>query len=214
MRCVLLTAPLMVLPVACYATLRLLYIQPRTEGGMSDCLTSWYFICTAAVCYFTGVLRGMTGRMGDYWRWALPALLMVLLAADESFMIHENLTDQFGIPELTVYGTYGLILLAVLVLFRRSRPDFWVFIALFFVLCGTSQLNDSTTGREGMVTVAGRGIDYEQILEMFGAMALVCAFGSAAAKELMAARTTGAAAHQKSNPAVQEPDRQPAAAAY
>lgn len=166
-----------------YGILRICHIQPPTESGMSEFMTSAFFIAGATVCYFTMSYYGIRRYKTDYFKWLAASLLLFLLALDETFMIHEQLSDAYNIPENTVFGFYGLLLLGNLYLFRKSCHGFWLFLSLFFVFCGGSQTADTLVG-EGMITVFGRAVDYEQILEWLGAMCLTYAFSFEAYKTL------------------------------
>ena len=187
------------LPVAClitYAGLRLFHIQPPMETGVSEFLSSGAFLFGSAFCYFAAGVFAVADDMRQYRHWLAASGLMFLLGIDESFMVHEQVGgwllsvtgDQFlpGIDwaESAVFGVYGVALICVLFMFRKARMPFWVLVALFSVFCGIAQAADSFGGGEGLITVAGRDVDYEQAFEAVGAMFLAAAFGYHAAASL------------------------------
>jgi hypothetical protein len=166
-----------------YAVLRLFSIQPKMDVGMSDFLTSTFFLSGAAICSFTAHFTLSYGISG-HGKWTLAATLLTLVALDESFMIHENFSDKTGLSENYVFAVYGALLLIVLWSFRPQGRAFYLFLALFVVLCGTSQAGDTLSGRELQIYISGRVIDLEQIFEMIGALCLSFAFGSAAMDQI------------------------------
>jgi len=142
---------------------------------MSEFMTSAFFIAGTTVCYFTMSFFGIRRNMTHYFKWLAASSLLFLLALDETFMIHEQLSDAYNITENVVFCFYGLLLLGNLYLFRKACHGFWLFLTLFVIFCGVSQTADTFFG-EGMITIFGRAIDYEQILEWLGAMCLTYAF--------------------------------------
>ena len=62
----------------------------------------------AAICVLTAmVLRAARAPREETLFWAVCALALALLGADDALQIHENvLPDQFGIPQKLVYAVY------------------------------------------------------------------------------------------------------------
>jgi len=179
----LLLSPLPLLVFGIYGSLRLARVQPAQESGMSEFITSGFLLFGMSVCYFAAVIFGLGRARREYGWWLAAAGLFLLLAVDESFMIHETLDRLPLVSETHVFLLYGLFLLVLLLALRPSRSAFWVLLSLFAVACGISHTADTFQG-EGVLYVRGTEIDYEQILEMFGAMFLSAAFALHAALAL------------------------------
>ncbi len=171
----LLLFPIPIVTFFLYGVLRILSYRPPIESGMSEFMTSFFFVAGATVCYFVMAAFGVHRKMNHYWKWFVASCLLFLLSLDETFMIHEQLSDLLGTSDNYIFAVYGLIFLVTLFLFRKSCRGFWIFTALFIIFCTISQTADTFQG-EGMINIAGRDIDYEQIFEWFGAMWLAYAF--------------------------------------
>ena len=182
-RALILAAPLPVFIFAAYGLLRLLHIQPEVESGMSEFMSTAFLIAASTLCYFTGILRGLREGTRAYLPWLAAASLMLLLGLDETFMIHEVLHAYVGIPEHFTLVFYFVLLVVVLGMLRRFiTRDSVVLLALFFLLSGVAFAADTFLG-EGTIAIAGRTIDYEQILEAVAALLLCSAFGVMAARD-------------------------------
>ena len=195
-RVIVLVAPL---PVGClliYAGLRLFQIQPPMETGVSEFLSTTAFAFGAAFSYFAAAVFAAGANIRKYWQWMAASGLLFLLAIDESFMIHEHVghwlftlmagwgPTSVDWTEAVPFAAYGVALVGILVMFRDAKMPFWVLVALFFLFCGIAQAADTFGGGEGIVTIAGRDIDYEQIFEVVGGIFLASAFGYHAAISL------------------------------
>lgn len=177
-KCLLLVvlSPLPLLMFVTYGLLRVCSIQPLTESGMSEFMSSAFFIAGAAVCYFVMGLCAAFHNTTGYFKWLFASGLLFVLAADETFMIHEQVAHAFSIPENTVFAVYGVWLIGVVIIFRKNASmPFWAALGAFLLFCGISQTADTIYG-EGFITIFGREIDYEQIFEALGAMSLSFAF--------------------------------------
>ena len=150
-------------------------VQPDQETGMSEFMSTVFLWSGATVCYFMMGIYGVFRIKGQYLKWCAASCLLVLLALDESFMIHEKLSAGLNIKENYVFAVYGVLLIGVLFLFRRSTWQFWLAFSGFVLFCGISQTADSLYG-EGLITIASREIDYEQIFEVIGVLCLSFAF--------------------------------------
>jgi hypothetical protein len=207
LRFALLAVPLPFILYTIYGVLRLCHIQPPQELGMSEFITTGWFIMGSSICYFTAIVLGLRSKTSDYLRWLAPAVFLFFLGVDESFRIHENLQDFFLVSGKVVFGVYGLILLGILFLFRKSTRFFWVGVALFFLFCGSAVFTDQYYGEGALYVHEGTiyldrdkipggvirdkpcakldfEVDYEQIFESLGALFLSCGFAAAAALAL------------------------------
>lgn len=180
--------------IATYAGLRLLGFQPGTDlAGMSAVLRLGFLVAAAAVAYLIPLLPSPQGRdrgsrpSSDERFWNASCLLLVLLAADDSFMIHETLAWSLGIPDALVMACYGMLLVLLLATHHRRltlTPLFLTFLGGFVLLSGLAVGADTITGKEGVVWVAGFGLDYEQISEMLACLLLAAAFWHQAIVEI------------------------------
>ena len=149
--------------------------QPATEGQMGDLITACDFLFGAFVAYFIFVLISRSQEEGGLRWWGMSGLLL-LLAIDEVFMVHEYLGAYLGIKDrfiLLFYGgLLGLLLLCDLkAIFQRDTFFYLLLFSAFSVLALVSDY----LFNEGVMVVMGRDISYEQFSETFGAMFLSCA---------------------------------------
>ena len=160
-----------------YAVLRLFSIEPETETGMSEFMSTSFFWSGATVCYFMMGIYGSYRVKSEYLKWLAAASLLVLLALDETYMFHEQLSASPSIKENYVFAVYGIFLLGVLYLFRDASKLFWIAFFGFVLFVGISQTADTVTvHHEGVIVIAGKEIDYEQIFEVIGGLCLALAF--------------------------------------
>lgn len=75
----------------------------------------------AAICGFTYALLHRIGRHNQGRSFLLfAALLTAFLALDDLFMFHEEASPLYlGVPELAVFGVYGILTLVFCICFRR-----------------------------------------------------------------------------------------------
>ena len=66
LRTILLGMPLPVAIYLVYGMLRLHSIQPPTETGMSEIMSTGFFFCAAAITYFTAIIAGTADDMKQY----------------------------------------------------------------------------------------------------------------------------------------------------
>ena len=157
-----------------YAILRLQSFEPEMETGMSEFMSTFFFWSGATVCYFMMGIYGTFRVKTEYLKWLAASCLFVLLALDETYMFHEQLSSP-TIKENYIFAVYGVFLLGILFLFRDASTQFWIAFFGFVLFVGTSQTADTLLG-EGVITIAGKEIDYEQIFEAAGALCLALAF--------------------------------------
>jgi len=172
-----------------FFVIRVLGFQPPAEAEMGDFITALFFIFGASISYFIFILSLLANSPkyinGNKCKWSLASYLLILLAYDEIFMIHENISRYFQMSDIFVFAFYGLMLAAVIYLYRSQMTDFFkLFLILFIFLAAVSVLSDSIMG-EGYIRLFGLDIDFEQLAESLGALALSSAFVSLALNELM-----------------------------
>lgn len=182
LRTVLLGAPLPLAIFLVYGFLRLLSIQPPTESGMSEIMSTGFFFCAAAITYFTAVIVGSVGDMKHYGVYLALATLFLVMGIDESFMLHEAVESAIG-NDLPLFLTYAAILLASVFVLRKATLAFYVGFAIFGGLGALAVLADQIS-LSGAASILGREFDYEQILEASGAMFAAVAFGIRSAQSL------------------------------
>ncbi len=185
---VLKLASLPLIIYSAYFYIRLNGIQLTPEAGMGEFITALYLIFGASVCYFVFAIRQVWPSaftaQGNVWWWA-SATFLTFLAFDEIFMIHENLSASLAIKEIYIFLSYAA-LLVLLVYFRRSsmRGLSIIFFLLFVGFSGVSVVADALFV-EGVVTVFGREISYEQQAESVAVLSLSCMFACIASAELL-----------------------------
>jgi hypothetical protein len=99
----------------------LLYVQDPAAvfaftplAGFISHLGVFALFAAGAICVFSSF--HVAHRFGLlFW----VGLFSMVIAADDFFMVHEVLAPRVGVPELAVFGIYGLSALAILVRFRR-----------------------------------------------------------------------------------------------
>jgi len=170
------------LPLIIYSVffvVRILGIQPQVEAEPGDFITASFFLCAAAVSYFTLVAGLFLFSKQSYrslmWWW-LMSLLTVFIGSDEIFMIHEAIGGHFGFKDTYVLFVYmGLLGLLLLARFKStvSLPAF-VYWAIFGFMSVVAIVSDHLYN-EGVMVVMGREISYEQLAESFAALFLACA---------------------------------------
>lgn len=183
------------LPILTYALfvgLRLFGVEPKSDlTGMHAVMGAVFLATGCTVCYLMSILPAwMEFRHVPRLRsrfWFLSALLFYLLLADAAFRIHEQMWETFKIPEILVFGTYGILLLGIVAVYRKTlHRAFWGFFAGFVLLSGTAVLGDATSAHEGTLTVGGRVVSYEQACETASVLLLAVAFTTEAIKDLVA----------------------------
>ena len=166
-------------------------LQPAMEGELGDFITALNFLFGSFVAYFMFVLNPKKDSRylkNSLWWW-LVSLLLITLAMDELFMLHEQVGVALGLKDTFVFLAYGAIL-GILLLLRVQEvfvKDTFIFLAIFAILSITSQLADYLYN-EGTFMILGRDISYEQLLESFGALSLSCAITSMALRQLYTER--------------------------
>ena len=96
-----------------------------------------------------------------------------------------QIVAQFdGICAEGIFIVYGLILIALLVSNRPKISRTFFFFLLCFIFFGSVAVIADTFYGEGVITIFGKIIDYEQLAESMGALSLSCAFTSAVVREL------------------------------
>lgn len=179
-----------VLMLVTYALMRLFHIRTKTDlDGMSAVWRILFCGFGASIAYFMTFLpcwkpfdRAHIGRRF----WVLSTLFLMILIADDGFMIHESIGFRLKIPDSVPFLAYGALLgVLVLVYRRRLRLGFWLFLCGFGLCSIVSTLGDMTAHHEGVLTLAGVSIDYEQICEMIGILFLASGFTLQAIQELV-----------------------------
>ena len=169
------------LPLLVYVAffiVRVAGVQPGTDAGLGDFITALNLVFGGSVAYFTYILGdlGVVAMPGRRERafWFFTSVMLVFLAFDEVFMIHEGLGSLVGVSDAFPLAAYGAVLMAILWLHLPNfSPLSYVFLAGLVVLGTVSVAADWLVG-EGLVRVLGREIDYEQLCESFGALSLAC----------------------------------------
>lgn len=170
------------LPIILFSTFvlfRLLGLQPSMEGELGDFLTSVNFMLGSFFSYLVFILIVKNGSImrkpsGSWW-WCM-SMLLALLAFDELFMIHEYLGELFNIKDTLILLFYGGLLGVLLLLNTQEvfKKNTFVSLTLFAVFSIISQGADYFLN-EGLVTVAGIQVSYEQLSESLGALCLTVA---------------------------------------
>lgn len=194
--------------IATYVGLRLLGFQPGTDlVGMSAVLRVGFLVAAAAVAYLIPLLPSPEEPAGgrrpasDRRFWNAACLLLVLLAADDAFMIHETVSWNLEVPEVVVFALYGaLLVLLVATHHQRLTPTFFAFLGGFALLSAIAVAADTLSGKEGVLWVAGFGLDYEQICEMFACLSLAAAFWHQALTEIAARMEAPVGAPKRQRP--------------
>ena len=74
---------------------------------------------TAAVCLFAGLLLLNSQGPSEAARFLGSAgLFSGFLAADDLFLLHDHVLPNYGVPEVAMYGLYGLLCIGYLLRFR------------------------------------------------------------------------------------------------
>ena len=171
-----------------FFSIRIQGIQPPAETGMGDFITAIFFIFGASVTYLIYVIKCVwffpPSGQWESWYWMLVSYFLVFLSYDEIFMIHETLSATLNVSEASIFIIYGLILIALLVSNRPKISRTFFFFLLCFIFFGSVAVISDTFYGEGVITIFGKRIDYEQLAESMGALSLSCAFTSAVVREL------------------------------
>lgn len=177
-------------PIIIYSiffVIRLSGFQPPAEAEMGDFITAMYFIFGASISYFifvTQCLNYLSSSTKQRMWWWLLSCFLLLLAFDEIFMIHENISRVLGINEVVVFLVYGTML-CLLLLWNRHKitKNFLFFFIPFVFLSGIAVIAD-TLFSEGLINILGKEIDYEQLAESLSALALSSGFLAMAINEI------------------------------
>ena len=97
------------------------------------------------------------------------------MGIDESFMLHEAVREAIG-SDLPVFIFYGMTILGCVFVLRQATIPFWIALGIFGGLGAIAVLTDQLTV-DGVLSIMGRQIDFEQIMEATGALFAVIAFG-------------------------------------
>jgi hypothetical protein len=175
-------------------------INPGSDlNGLHAVLGAVFLASGCTVCYLMSILPAWeefhrVPRLRS-WFWFLSALLFYLLLADAALRVHELMRETFGIPEVFVFGVYGILLLGIVGMYRNTlHLAFWAFLAGFILLSGAAVLGDASAAHEGVLTIGGREISYEQAFETGSVLLLAAAFITEAIKDLVASVRAGGAA--------------------
>jgi len=184
---IILQIKLFSMPIIAYLLfvyLRLLGVQPEAEGEMGDMLTAINFLFGAFVAYLVFIMFTLKqeecSERKVYWWWFM-SLLLITLALDELFMIHELLGEYLQIKDTFIFLGYGAML-GVLLLFKLKdtlTKSTFSYLLLFTVFTVISQGADYLFN-EGLVTIFNKEISYEQFFESFGALCLSSAVATIA----------------------------------
>lgn len=153
--------------------------QPAVEGELGDFITAFNFMFGGFVAYLVFIIISLTSlrtkNSGAIWWW-LMSFLLILLAVDELFMIHEFVGHHFQIKDTFVLLFYAAML-AILLLFdlkNTFKKETFLFLALFAIFSVISLVSDYLFN-EGVMSLFGREISYEQLAESLGALCLSAA---------------------------------------
>ncbi|MCP4568851.1 MAG: hypothetical protein GY841_14835 [FCB group bacterium] len=170
-----------------FFALRLGGLQPPSEASMGDFISAIYFIFGASVAYLLFVMKAMgflqQRKPTGYW-WLGLFYLLLYLAYDEIFMIHEWVCYWLGMRDIYLFMLYGAFLSWLVFVIRRiiSKPVY-ILLAGFVFLAAVAVLSDTFLG-EGEITLFGRVFDFEQLSESLSALSLAIAFLTMAINEL------------------------------
>mgnify|MGYP006152623311 CR=1 FL=1 len=152
--------------------------QVAIEGELGDFITALIFLTGAVVAYFVFIymLVNVERNNKEMFWWYGMSFLLVFIAFDELFMIHETIGYKFNINDTVVLLSYGIFLGLLLLINLRAtlQRTTFIFLSLFAVFAVISQGADYLYN-EGIVQIAGREVSYEQLLESFGALFLAAA---------------------------------------
>ena len=170
-----------------YFIIRVLQIQPITEAGLGDFITSVFFLAGASAAYFVYILKSLgkvpASTPGPFW-WLTAGYFLMFLAFDEIFAIHEWISLWLAIRDIWLFLLYASILVWLIYTIRQKLSRFSLaMVAAFVVFAGISVVSDALMG-EGMISIFGRAVDFEQIAESLAAFALATAFISLGIREL------------------------------
>lgn len=187
-----------------FFTFRLMGLQPPTEASMGDFICAVYFIFGASVAYLMFVMKALgflrAEKPTDNW-WLGLFYLLLYLAYDEIFMIHEWICFWLNMRDIYLFMLYGAFLGGLVFSIRRiiSKPIYYM-LGIFVFLGAVAVLSDTFLG-EGEITLFGRVFDFEQLAESLGALTLGVAFLTLAINELLS--------HMGVRPAGSNSDAQP-----
>lgn len=128
--------------------------------GILSSVGALLWCAAASMCWFgAAALRG-TGQVERARFLAASGGLLAALGADDFFMLHEAVYPKFGLPEELVVGLYALVLLLLMLRFRRQLLDGELLLFVIgCVLFAGSALVDmrvrDATALEDILKVAG-----------------------------------------------------------
>lgn len=159
--------------LAVFAYVRLNGIEPPVEG-LGDHVTALWFIFGASATYLGFI------KTNNMW-WFLASILLLLLATDEVFMVHESISNYFFISELWIFGIYALALVSLILFGPLSALEGWSFrFFMAFVLMSVC----SVTLDQFVVEGTFGNIGIEQQLENIAALSLCFSFTNIYLKEI------------------------------
>lgn len=147
-------------------------------AGMSAVLGAAFLAIGCGLCIYRlglAVYELVPSAYGR-WFWFLSASLFMLLFYDAAFGIHERM-PLIGLPEFAFFLVEGLLLAGLILPVMRRLPAI-VIIAFFVfgVLSALAVLGDTGPEGEGLITIAGRVMSFEQTSETLAVFALMSAY--------------------------------------
>ena len=209
MRFLLTLARLLYLPLLTYVV----YVAVRLSGtkpvsdlrGLHAVMGAAFLAGGCTVCYLMSILRHWEGfrtvpRIRSRF-WLAATLLFYLVLADAAFRVHEKVGQWTILPEQAVFLLYGALLLAITGVHHRTlHRTYWLCLVAFAALAGAAILGDATETGEGVVTVAGRSVSYEQACETLSVLVLAAGFTSEAIHDLREAVRRGGPGAESGSP--------------
>ncbi len=147
-------------------------------AGMNAVLGAAFLAIGCGICLFRLALVVFELVPSAYgrWFWFLSAALFMLIFYDAAFGIHERM-PQIGLPE-TAFFFFEALLLAGLILpvVKTLSVKSLLALAAFGGLSALAVLGDAGPEGEGIITIMGRRMSFEQSSETLALFALMSAY--------------------------------------
>ncbi len=161
---------------------------------VSDCCESHYgfvsnmgamiWFAGAAVCLFAAAcLAVLGGRLRKVCFFAVAGLFTGLLGADDLFLLHDHVLPAVGVPQMAIYGLYGLFALGFLGLCLREifAHSGWLFLTAGFLLAGSIAIDQAIESEASWRILLEDGLKFAGLwswVVYFTARALAAVTGS------------------------------------
>lgn len=149
-------------------------------GGVHAVMGAVFLIFGASICYFMNMISLINTNYSKLDLtpsfWISSSLLFFLVFCDATFGIHEKMY-LVGLPEVVFFLLEGAIL--VVIIYSKMRflhKNFYYMFVLFILFSGIAVLGDMSAEGEGVVTILGYKMSYEQTLETLSVLLLASAF--------------------------------------